>query len=70
VVARQAMGYARYVQFGRHAMVNGAPGMIAISEGQLYSVGGFTVRGGKIVEIDILADPERLRAIDLSALDG
>ncbi|MGA7989548.1 MAG: RNA polymerase sigma factor SigJ [Candidatus Dormiibacterota bacterium] len=69
-VARRALGYARFVQFGRRAMVNGAPGMIAISDGRLYSVGGFTVRGGKIVEIDILADPERLRAFDLSALDG
>jgi RNA polymerase sigma factor (sigma-70 family) len=69
-VARRALGYARFVQHGRRAMVNGAPGMVAISEGRLYSVGGFTVRGGKIVEIDILADPERLHAIDLSALDG
>jgi len=30
---------------------------------------GFTVRGGKIVEIDILADPERLRRLDLAVLD-
>lgn len=69
-VARQAMGYAKYAQFGRRAMVNGAPGMIAMSEGRVYSVGGFTVRSGKIVEIDILADPERLRTLDLSALEG
>jgi hypothetical protein len=32
------------------------------------SVAGFTVTGGKIVEIDILADPERLRQIDLSQI--
>jgi RNA polymerase sigma-70 factor (ECF subfamily) len=32
---------------------------------------GFTVAGGKIVEIDILADPERLGRLDLRAvLDG
>jgi hypothetical protein len=31
---------------------------------------GFTVAGGRIVEIDILADPERLSRLDLSALDG
>jgi hypothetical protein len=30
---------------------------------------GFTVRGGKITEVDILADPERLRELDLSILD-
>jgi hypothetical protein len=39
--------------------------------GRPYSVMGFTVRGGKIVEIDILADPARLRQLDLLAvLDG
>jgi len=30
---------------------------------------GVTIRGDKIVEIDILADPERLRRLDLTALD-
>jgi len=30
---------------------------------------GFTVRGGKIVEIDILADPARLRRLELAVLD-
>ena len=35
-----------------------------------FSVVAFTVRGGRIVAIDILADPERLRALDLTVLDG
>jgi RNA polymerase sigma-70 factor, ECF subfamily len=30
---------------------------------------GFTVRRGRIVEIDILADPTRLRQLDLTVLD-
>jgi hypothetical protein len=30
---------------------------------------GFTIRGGRIVAIDILADPERLRRLDLAVLD-
>ena len=34
------------------------------------AVGSYTVRGGKIVEMDILADPERLRQIDLTVLDN
>ena len=37
-------------------------------DGEPFSVGGFTVRGGRIVAIDILADPERLRALDLTML--
>jgi RNA polymerase sigma-70 factor, ECF subfamily len=38
--------------------------------GQPFAVIGFTIRGDKIVEIDILADPERLRQLDLAVLDG
>lgn len=35
------------------------------SRGRPFSVMGFTVRSGKIVEIDVLADPVRLRQLDL-----
>jgi RNA polymerase sigma-70 factor (ECF subfamily) len=31
---------------------------------------GFTIMGGRIVEIDILADPARLRRMDLTVLDN
>jgi RNA polymerase sigma-70 factor (ECF subfamily) len=50
--------------------VNGAAGVVVTRHGQPFSVIGFTVRGGKIVEIDVLADPERLRRLDLAVLDG
>jgi hypothetical protein len=36
--------------------------------GQPYAVTGFTIRIGKIVEIDILADLARLRQLDLRFL--
>jgi RNA polymerase sigma-70 factor, ECF subfamily len=39
-------------------------------DGRLFSVIGFTIAGGKVVEIDILADPERLSRLDLSAIQG
>jgi hypothetical protein len=52
----------------RPALVNGAAGLVATRDGQPFSVGGFTVRG-KIVEIDILADPARLAELDLKILD-
>jgi len=41
---------------------------VAAPEGHPFSVLGFTVAGGRIVEIDVLADPERLQAIDFSVL--
>jgi RNA polymerase sigma-70 factor (ECF subfamily) len=35
----------------------------------LVAVLGFTIADGKVVEIDILADPDRLRRLDLSAIE-
>jgi RNA polymerase sigma factor (sigma-70 family) len=68
-VAGQAQAYSRLDLVIRPALVNGAQGMVATRDGELFSVGGFTVRGGRIVEMDILADPERLKRLDLTILD-
>lgn len=46
----------------RSALVNGTAGVVADTGGRLLAVMGFTVRRGKILEIDILADPARLRS--------
>jgi RNA polymerase sigma factor (sigma-70 family) len=69
-VAGQAQSFGRrYGQFARLALVNGAAGVVAAVRGRPVSVLGVTVRGGKIAEIDILADPARLRQLDLADLD-
>jgi RNA polymerase sigma factor (sigma-70 family) len=68
-VAAQALGFARFARFARPVLVNGTPGLIAAPDGQVMSVMGVTISGDKIVEIDILADPERLRQLDLTVLD-
>jgi len=71
-VARSALTITRMLSgFDvQHALVNGAAGIVSWDEdGQPFSVMGFTVQDGKIVEIDVLADPERLRQLDLTALD-
>ena len=64
-----AQAYSRLGLLMQPALVNGAAGAVSTLDGEPFSVGGFTVRGGKIVEIDILADPERLRRLDLTILD-
>jgi RNA polymerase sigma factor (sigma-70 family) len=69
-VAGQALAYTRFGAFMQPALVNGAVGAVAILDGEPFAVGAFTVRGGKIVEIDILADPKRLRELDLTILEG
>jgi RNA polymerase sigma-70 factor (ECF subfamily) len=69
-VAGQALTWSRVDLELRRALVNGAAGLVATRDGQPFSVGAFTVRGGRIVEIDILADPERLGRLDLAILDA
>jgi RNA polymerase sigma-70 factor (ECF subfamily) len=68
-VAGQALFYSRLGLVMRPALINGAAGAVSILDGQPFAIGAITVRGGKIVEIDILADPERLRLLDLTILD-
>lgn len=71
-VADQALTFSRLGAGGgtvRRAMVNGAAGVVATREGRPFSVLGFTVAGGRIVAIDILADPARLDRLDLAVLD-
>jgi RNA polymerase sigma-70 factor (ECF subfamily) len=68
-VASQAMMFSRVGLTHRRALVNGAAGMVAMRDGRPFSVMGCTVRDGKIVEMDILADPDRLAGLNLKILD-
>jgi RNA polymerase sigma factor (sigma-70 family) len=67
-VARQAMVFAQLGLLTHPALVNGVAGAVTTRDGVAFSVGAFTVRGGKVVALDILADPDRLRALDLTIL--
>jgi len=67
-VARQALSYTGHGLLARPALINGVAGAITTRNGQPVSLGAFTIRGGKIVAIDILADPARLRQLDLTVL--
>ena len=67
-VARRALvGRARAA---RPALVDGAVGVVVTPRGRLLMVLDFKIRGGKIVEIDAVADPERLNQLDLALLDS
>jgi RNA polymerase sigma factor (sigma-70 family) len=68
-VGRRAMTFARLSPFVRPALVNGAAGVVVAPRGRPFSVMAFTVRDGKIVAIDGLADPDRLKDLDLTVLD-
>jgi RNA polymerase sigma factor (sigma-70 family) len=65
-VADTFSGRAR---LARPALVDGAAGAVWAPGGRPRVVFAFTIAGGRIVEIDLLADPERLRQLDLAVLD-
>jgi RNA polymerase sigma factor (sigma-70 family) len=69
-VAGQALMWSRVDLTMQLALINGAAGVVTTRDGKPFSVGALTIRGGKIVEFDILADPERLSRLDLTLLDG
>ena len=54
----------------RPALVEGAPGLVWMQHGRAHMVFGFTIANGKVVEIDLIADPERIGELDLSVLGG
>ena len=68
-VASQALSYAQIGLEVRPALINGVAGAVAFRNGQPFSIGAVTVRNGKIVELDFLADQERLRELDRTILD-
>src|SRR5918995_5130055 len=67
VARRATLGGARAAQ---PALVNGAVGVVVAPRGRLLMVLVFTISRGKIVEIDAVADPQRLRQLDLAVLDS
>ena len=70
-VAAQAATFSRLGLSSQLVLVNGNLGFVSRRpDGRLFAVLGFTVASGKIVEIDILADPERLSRLDLSAIES
>jgi RNA polymerase sigma factor (sigma-70 family) len=65
-VAKTFSGRARVAQ---PALVNGAVGAVWSPGGKPRVVFGFTITRGKIVEINLVADPERLRQLDVAILN-
>jgi RNA polymerase sigma-70 factor (ECF subfamily) len=70
-VAEQAMAFRQFAETATRVLVNGTPGGVAWApDGRPFSVVALTVTGGRIVAIDILADPDRLDELDLTEVAG
>jgi RNA polymerase sigma factor (sigma-70 family) len=69
-VAGLARSYAAPEREVRAATVNGAAGAVIFVADRATAIMGFVVRNGQIAAIDVLADPERIAKLDLSAVGG
>ena len=67
-VARQAAAFSPLAGGARPATVNGAPGLVGFRDGRAFAVIGFAFGRDRIVEMDILASPERLAQLDLRGI--
>jgi RNA polymerase sigma-70 factor (ECF subfamily) len=68
-VAKNAVAFSGRSRFAQVALVNGTVGIVVAPHGRLSIVLLFTISGGKIIGIDVVADPERLRQLDLAILE-
>jgi len=69
-VAGQARAYQRLAMGAevRPALVNGAIGGVVVVNGRPFALMGFTVRDGRIVEIDVIQDRARIQRIAAAVL--
>lgn len=68
-VAGQALLFSRGAPAARPALVNGDLGFVVAPAGHLRLVFAFAFRDGRIARMEVIADPERLRGLDLAVLD-
>jgi RNA polymerase sigma-70 factor (ECF subfamily) len=64
-VARQATQFNALAPYARPIVVNGAPGYLTVAGGRVLTLVTMTVRGDRIVAIDVIADPDRLSRLAL-----
>jgi len=67
-VARQGLAFSPRARFARLALVNGTPGLILAPRERLALALSLTIVNGKITEMDVVADPVRLRGLTLAVL--
>ncbi|GIH67182.1 sigma-70 family RNA polymerase sigma factor [Microbispora siamensis] len=67
-VARETVVLGRRARFAEPALVNGAVGAVVAPRGRLLLALALAIEGERIAEIDVVADPVRLRALDLALL--
>jgi RNA polymerase sigma factor (sigma-70 family) len=67
--ARQAITFSRGARFAQTALVDGSVGVVIAPRGRLFRVLRFTLRNGKILEVEVVGDTDQLRQLDLAVLN-
>ncbi len=65
-VAGRALMFRQLAGTAQRVLVNGGPGLLAAPQGEPFSLLGFTVRDGRISAIDVIADRDRLRRLEIT----
>jgi hypothetical protein len=63
-----SIGFSQLVRSAPAMLVDGAVGLVWAPVGRLSRVLRFTITRGKIVQVEIIADPARLRDLDLAVI--
>ena len=66
VWAKQAVAFGHMARLARPALVNGAIGIVMAPQGRLLRALRLTIANGKITEIEVIGDPERLGGLELA----
>jgi RNA polymerase sigma-70 factor (ECF subfamily) len=67
-VGTQAYAFRQRARFGRLALVDGTVGVVVAPRARLFVALRITVANGKITELDVIADPDRLSQLELAIL--
>ncbi len=65
-VAAQARTGKTFAPYVRRVLVNGSPGALVVMKGRVITLMSFTVADGRVAEMDIIVEPDRLAALDLA----
>jgi len=68
--AKNAIAYSRGARFVRPVLVDGTVGALLAPQGHLSRILRFTLKEGKIAEVDIMGDPARLQELELGVLEN
>ncbi|GAA4637377.1 sigma-70 family RNA polymerase sigma factor [Actinoallomurus vinaceus] len=69
-VARETLVFGRRAKYAEPALVDGRVGVVIAPHGRLLLALAVTTAGDRVMEYDIIADPARLKRLDLALLSG